>query len=135
MPTDRPLHLVEDSEAAEHFIQACCESSVSWIGIDTEFRYRADHPLYRKGKKEVWDLRSIYPFCMAFAVVSEGSLLQFVIDPRVKEIRSAVQRVLDLPVTFVAHFARAELLVFWTLGLREPEQVWDIYIAERADVR
>ena len=119
------LHLVEDSEAAEHFIQACYESPIARIGIDSEFRPRADHPLYQKGNKKVWDLRSIYPFCMAFAVVSEGSLLQFVIDLRVKEIRSAVQRVLDLPVTFVAHFVRAELLVFWTLGLREPEQVWD----------
>ena len=126
------LHLVEDSEAAEHFIQACYESPIARIGIDSEFRRQADHLLYRKGKKEVWDLRSIYPFCMAFAVVSEGSLLQFVIDLRVKEIRSAVQRVLDLPVTFIAHFARAELLVFWTLGLREPEQVWDTYVAERA---
>ena len=126
------LHLVEDSEAAEHFIQACYESPIARIGIDSEYRPRADHPLYQKGNKKVWDLRSIYPFCMAFAVVSEGSLLQFVIDLRVKEIRSAVQRVLDLPVTFVAHFARAELLVFWTLGLREPEQVWDTYVAERA---
>jgi hypothetical protein len=126
------LHLVEDSEAAEHFIQACYESPIARIGIDSEFRHQADHPLYRKGKKEVWDLRSIHPFCMAFAVVSEGSLLQFVIDLRIKEIRSAVQRVLDLPVTFIGHFVRSELLVFWTLGLREPEQIWDTYVAERA---
>ena len=35
-------------------------------------------------------------------------------------------------MTFVAHFVKAELLVFWTLGLREPEIIWDTFVAERA---
>ena len=130
-PLSRPYltgqaHLIEDLDGAQRLVQACLESPVSWIGIDAEFRYESEHPMYVQKttsthRKEVWDVRTIHPFCLAFAVASEEVLFRFVVDLRVPEILSAVQDVLDLPVPFVAHFARAELFVLWTLGLREPE--------------
>ena len=141
-PLSRPYltgqaHLIQDLDGAQRLVQACLESPVSWIGIDTEFRYESEHPMYVQKatsthRKEVWDVRTIHPFCLAFAVASEDALFRFVVDLRVPETLPAVQDVLDLPVPFVAHFARAELFVLWTLGLREPEILWDTLVAERA---
>ena len=141
-PLSRPYlagqaHRIEDLDGAKRLNQACLELPVSWIGIDTEFRYESEHPMYVQKstsvhRKEIWDIRAIRPFCLAFAVASGDALFRFIVDLRVPEILPAVQRVLDLPVPFVAHFARAELFVFWTLGLREPEILWDTLVAERA---
>ena len=141
-PLSRPYlageaHLIEDLDGAKRLVQACLESPVSWIGIDTEFRYESEHPMYVQKttsihRKEVWDIRTIRPFCLAFAVVSMDVLFRFVVDLRVPEILPAVQRVLDLPVPFVVHYVKAELFVPWTLELREPEIIWDTLVAERA---
>ncbi|HMB02996.1 MAG TPA: DNA polymerase, partial [Isosphaeraceae bacterium] len=43
-----------------------------------------------------------------------------------------VQEVLDLPVPFACHQAKAELFALWSLGLREPRLVWDTLLAEKA---
>ena len=79
-PLSRPYltgqaHLIQDLDGAKRLVQACLESPVSWIGIDTEFRYESEHPMYVQKtmsthRKEVWDIRTIHPFCLAFAVVS-----------------------------------------------------------------
>ena len=78
------------------------------------------------------DIRSIRPFCIAFAIVSEDRVLRFVVDLRVADLLPSVQEVLDLPVAFAAHHARSELFVLWTLGLREPRLLWDTMLAEKA---
>jgi DNA polymerase I-like protein with 3'-5' exonuclease and polymerase domains len=78
------------------------------------------------------DIRSIQPFCIAFAIVSGDQLLQFVVDLRITELLGFVQEVLDLPVSFAVHHARVELFVLWTLGLREPRILWDTVRAEKA---
>jgi DNA polymerase-1 len=142
LPLSRPslagrVHLIEDLDGAERLVQACHESPVSWIGFDSEFRNKLERPLYVHHPKsnycrEVRDIRRIHPFCLAFAVVSEDVLFRFVVDLRRPEVLPAVQPVLDLPVPVAAHFAKADLHVLWTLGLREPEILWDTYIAERA---
>ena len=141
-PLSRPYltgqaHLIQDLDGAQRLVQACLESPVSWIGFDMEFQYKSEHPMYVQKttsthRKEVWDIRTIRPFCLAFAVASEDAPFRFVVDLRVPETLPAVQRVLDLPVPFVAHFARTELFALWTLGLREPEILWDTLVAERA---
>ena len=140
-PLSRPYltgqaHLIQDLDGAKRLVQACLESPVSWIGIDTEFRSGSEHPMYVQKatgthRKEVWDVRSIYPFCMAFAVVSEDALFQFVIDLRVQKSyppfrTSSICRSVRCP------FCEGRTVVFWTLRLREPEILWDTLVAERA---
>ena len=54
------------------------------------------------------------------------------VDLRVKDLLPLVQKVLDLPVPFVSHYAKAELFLLWSLSLREPRIIWDTHLAERA---
>jgi DNA polymerase-1 len=108
------------------------ESPVTCIGVDTEYRFLPDEPIRLKGKKEWFDIRSCQPFCAAIAVVSLGTLYKFAIDLRDPRLRAPLQRVLDLPVSFVFHNARADLFALWSVGIREPNRIWDSYVAERA---
>jgi hypothetical protein len=105
------IHFVQDPDQARDMVQAAYESPVSWIGIDTEYRFSHDQPVPLPNGEEWRDIRSIRPFCIAFAIVSGDRLLRFVVDLRVDGLRSAVQDVLDLPVPFAAHHARSELFV------------------------
>ena len=59
-------------------------------------------------------------------------MLRFVVDLRVASLLTLVQEVLDLPVPFACHHAKAELFALWSLGLREPRLVWDTLLAEKA---
>ena len=123
---------MEDSEGARALVQAAYESPVTCIGIDTEYRFEQDHPIRLRGDSEWYDIRSVRPFCLAFAILSEDRLLRFVVDLRVASLLPLVQEVLDLPVPFACHHAQAELFVLWSLGLREPRLVWDTLLAEKA---
>ena len=88
------------------------ENPVSWIGIDTEYRFSHDQPVGLPNGDEWRDIHSIQPFCIAFAIVSEDQLLRFVVDLRSSRPSARVQEVLDLPVPFAAHHARSETLRF-----------------------
>ena len=114
-------------------VQAAFESPVSCVGIDTEYRFAEDQPTRLRGGKVTWhDIRSIRPFCIAFAIASSGRMLRFVVDLRINDLLPMVQEVLDLPVPFASHYAKAELFTVWSLGLREPRILWDTLLAERA---
>ena len=126
------VHFVQEHDQASEMVQAAFESPVSWIGVDSEYRFLMINPLVLPNGEEWRDIRSIRPFCIAFAIISEDQLLRFVVDLRIAELLRSVQEVLDLPVPFAAHHARSELFVLWTLGLREPRVLWDTMLAEKA---
>lgn len=126
------IQIVETSGDADQMAQFVYETPVSYIGIDTEYRFMADTPIRLNGKKEWWDIRSVQPFCLAFAVVSDVAIVRYVIDLRLTDLLPFIQRVIDLPVPFVCHHAQSELFVLWQLGLHEPRLVWDTLLAERA---
>ncbi len=128
----RQVQFIETSDEAERMVQFVYEAPVSYIGMDTEYRFAADAPIPLNGKKEWRDIRSIQPFCLAFAVVGDRTIVNFAIDLRVANLLPFIQRVLDLPVPFVCHHAQSELFVLWQLALREPRIVWDTLLAERA---
>ncbi|WP_339912188.1 DNA polymerase [Symmachiella dynata] len=128
----RQVQVVKTSEEAEQMVQLVYEAPVSYIGIDTEYRFAADAPIALNSKKEWRDIRSIQSFCLAFAVVGDRTIVNFAIDLRLTSLLPFIQRVLDLPVPFVCHHAQSELFVLWQLGLREPRIVWDTLLAERA---
>ena len=126
------VHFVRDRGGARALVQAAYESPVTCVGIDTEYRFERDHPIRLRGDSEWYDIRSVRPFCLAFAIISEDRLLRFVVDLRVASLLTLVQEVLDLPVPFACHQAKAELFALWSLGLREPRLVWDTMLAEKA---
>jgi DNA polymerase-1 len=126
------VHFVRDRGGARALVQAAYESPVTCVGIDTEYRFDRDHPIRLRGDYEWYDIRSVRPFCLAFAIISEDRLLRFVVDLRVASLLTLVQEVLDLPVPFACHHAKAELFALWSLGLREPRLVWDTLLAEKA---
>ena len=65
------VHFVQQPDQASEMVQAAVESPVSWIGIDTEYRFVHDQPAVLPSGEEWRDIRSIRPFCIAFAIVSE----------------------------------------------------------------
>ena len=127
------VHLVLDQAGAQELVQAAYESPVTCIAIDSEYKFTEDEPVALRGGKDHWrDIRSIISFCLALVIISAGKALRFVVDLRVKDLLPLVQKVLDLPVHFVLHYAKAELFLLWSLSLREPRIIWDTHLAERA---
>ena len=124
--------ILSRTAAGPALVQAAYESPVTCVGIDTEYRFDRDRPIRLRGDYEWYDIRSVRPFCLAFAIISEDRLLRFVVDLRVASLLTLVQEVLDLPVPFACHHAKAELFALWSLGLREPRILWDTMVAEKA---
>src|SRR5271165_4139683 len=60
------VHFVQNADQAHEMIQAAYENPVSWIGIDTEYRFGHDQPVGLPNGDEWRDVRSIQPFCIAF---------------------------------------------------------------------
>ena len=112
------VHMVQDKAGALEMVQAAFESPVSCIGIDTEYRFTEDQPIRLRASKDNWhDIRSTRPFCVALAIVSLGRMLRFVVDVRVTDLLPLVQQVLDLPVPFASHYAKAESVRHLVTGL------------------
>ncbi|WP_299661906.1 DNA polymerase [uncultured Psychromonas sp.] len=105
------------------------------ISVDFEFNFTSPAIPLRSGK-EKYDIRSIQPLLMAVTLVSNEpnslALHNSVIDLTKPNLATELQPLLDLPVTYIAHHAKAELHCLWKLGLREPNLWWDTCIAERA---
>lgn len=71
-------------------VQYAYETPVSYIGIDTEFRFAADTPIRLNGNKQWRDIRSVQPFCLVFAVVSEAVIVRFAVDLRLTNLLSFI---------------------------------------------
>jgi DNA polymerase-1 len=126
------VQFVQSTEQARTLVQAAHEFPIACVGLDTEFRHREDRPLRLPRGGDWYDIRSIHPFCVGLALVSDGQVLRFVVDLRHQELLPHVQEVLDLPVAFSCHYAKVDLFALWSAGLRELRLVWDSWLAEKA---
>ena len=62
-------YILSRTAAGPALVQAAYESPVTCIGIDTEYRFDRDHPIRLRGDYEWYDIRSVRPFCLAFAII------------------------------------------------------------------
>lgn len=123
------IQVITDVDAARQFADALPGLSVSLIGVDTEFRF--NHPKIILGKnKEFTDPSKIEPLVCSIAVLlnagnmpddRRGVLIRGVFDLRNRELWPHLQRVFDLPVSWVAHAAKAEYHALWACGIRPAE--------------
>ena len=129
-------NFVETSEQAQSMLDFALQRPLSHIGFDAEFRY--DRPGIRIDKNNtVHDPRSIRPLLLSLAMVEpcdgqNGQIYSFVIDFRKPELLPFLRQLFRIPVTFCAHYAKAELLCLLKLGLPAPHILWDTFIFERA---
>jgi DNA polymerase-1 len=130
------LQHVVDAPGAERMLDFARQGSLSHVGIDTEFRF--DRPGVVIDKRHTaYDPRSVRPLLLSVALAEpgadgQGGLYPFVLDLRQPAVLPALAGLLRLPVTFVSHFARAELFCLWQLGLPEPRTLWDTWVHEKA---
>ena len=129
--------VVDNAATAADMAQLAFERPICHVGFDTEYRYTTPGVVIDKDHT-AHDPRSVLPLILslAFAEPCDGGVMlyQFVVDLRCTEVLDAVQRVLRLPVPFVTHFGRSELHCLWQLGLREPQTLWDSWVAEKVRV-
>ena len=127
---------VDTAAAAETMTEYARQRPLSHIGFDTEFRY--DSPGVDMGRGQVaHDPRALQPLLLSLALAEPsgpdgGTLATFVVDLRQPDVLPFVAELLRLPVCFVAHFAQAELLCLFRLGLLEPRILWDTWVCEKA---
>jgi DNA polymerase-1 len=128
---------VADAEKARAMVELASQRPLSWIGLDTEFRY--DRPGVVIDKDHTaHDPRSVRPLLLSLALAEPGpddgggTIYSFVVDLRRPEVLDAVRAVLRLPCPFVGHFAQAELFCLWQLGIEEPRILWDTWVVEKA---
>lgn len=129
------LKQVNTVDELQELISLAYQLPLTTISLDFEFSYTRPAIQLRNGK-EKYDIRSIRPLLMAVTLVSRNAdsltLHNFVIDLTQPDLAAELQPLLDLPVTYIAHHAKAELHCIWQLGLLEPKLWWDTCIAERA---
>ena len=77
------VHFVQQRDQAREMVQAVYENPIACIGVDFEFKFLKDQPVVLPNGDEWRDIRSIQPFCIAFAIISGDQLLQFVVDLRI----------------------------------------------------
>jgi DNA polymerase-1 len=127
-------HIVTTAEQADRLVGQLSRLSIGAIAIDTEFQFASDPVNIRRGRE--WrDISTLVPLILSGAawVPEQSAMIRFAIDLRVPELIPAVNRLLGLHVTFVAHNIKAEFQTFWALGL-DPilTQTYDTFIAARA---
>jgi len=116
-------------------VDLALQRPLSFIGVDTEFRYRRPPVLLGRGK-EVYDIRSIHPLLLSIALVEpcrDGGyqVYPFVVDVRDPGIAAVLHDLFRIPVCFVGHNLKVELFCFWQLGIPAPGFLWDTYIFEK----
>jgi DNA polymerase-1 len=127
---------VQDAAGAQALLEFARQRPLAFIGFDTEFRY--DRPGVVVSKhKTAYDPSSIRPFLLALALAEPDdpdrlTFYRFVVDLRVPDVLPALADLLRLPCCFVGHYTHAELLCLFKLGLPEPRQLWDTWVAEKA---
>ncbi|NAZ97311.1 DNA polymerase [Vibrio toranzoniae] len=129
------VEYVNNTNGLKDLIALAHQLPLTGISLDFEFMFNASIiPL--RGNKQKHDIRSIKPLLMAATLVSHQCdglhLHNYVIDLTKFDDPQLLQPLLDLPTTYIAHHAKAELHCIWQLGLTEPRIIWDTCIAERA---
>ncbi len=129
------ITFIDTVAGMEEMVELARQLPLNLISIDFEYRF-SRAPIALRSNKIKYDIRSVEPLLMSLALSSvqgdEHALFPFVIDLRQRGLNSLVQQVLDLPVPYIAHHAKAELHCLWQLGIRVPDQWWCTCIAERS---
>lgn len=139
-----PIQPHVDSDAVKYvtthdeltgMIELSQQLPLTGISLDFEFNFTCP-AIQLRGNKQKYDIRSIRPLLMAVTLAShtqgQMNLHNYVIDLTKIEDALVLQPLLDLPTTYIAHHAKAELHCIWQLGLTAPRIIWDTCIAERA---
>ena len=133
------VQFVDNATAATRMLDFVRQRTVSFIGIDSEFRYSRPGVLMKtiKGRDMVWhDPRSVSPLLLSLSVVefTESNcarVYQFVVDLRTHEVHRPLAEMLRLPVPFLGHYLQVELFCLWKLDLPAPYNIWDTWTAEK----
>jgi hypothetical protein len=134
------INVVDNAASAATMLDFARQRPLSFIGLDTEFRYSRPGVLmaHRDGRDFFWqDPRSVVPLIVSLAMVEtnaadDGHIYRFVVDVRESGVRDALADLLRQPLPFIAHYAQAELFCLWQLGLPAPAMLWDTWTAEKA---
>jgi len=137
---EEPVTFVKDVAGAQELLSLAHQLPIAWVSIDFEFRYSRPGIFIKKfaGKEMCWyDPKACAPLLLAVVLVErnpDGSLrlYRFVIDCRIPAVVAATENLFRMPVTFVGHSLRAELICMWQLGLPIPGMLWDTWVAEKA---
>lgn len=129
------IQRVNTLDKLDAMLDLAYQSPLAGISLDFEFTFERT-PIPLRNKKLKYDIRSLEPLLLSISLMvnKEASLVlhNFVVDLTKPNLSAKLQPIFDLPVTYVAHHAKAELHCIWQLGLQEPKLWWDTCIAERA---
>ena len=128
---------VETADAAQRLAQLAQERAVSRVGMSVVYGYSRP-PIQVPDGEAVYDPRRIQPLMIALAIGALGgapgageSMYRFVVDLQCAEALTGIRTLMRLPVPFVVHDAGNQLACLWSLGLDEPDRIWDTRIAQR----
>jgi len=130
------LTQVNTSKQARDLVEFTSQRPLSHVGFD--FEYGFSRPAVAvSGKPVRWDIRSIRPSLLSFALVEpqtneKGIVYPFVVDLRAPGLCSILGELFRLPICFIGHALRGDLFCLLKLDLPEPRMLWDTQIHEMA---
>ena len=126
---------IDTSNGLNALIDLALQLPISHISIDCKYTY-PKAPVTLPNGYDKYDISTIKPtqLCLTLCTSDTVSmeLHTFIINLESNVEISHLQALFDLPVIFTAYNANSVLHCLWRLGLKEPHQIWDILIAEKA---
>lgn len=133
--TDGQTSHIDTSNGLNALIDLALQLPISHISIDCKYTY-PKAPVTLPNGYDKYDISTIKPtqLCLTLCTGDTVSmeLHTFIINLESNVEISHLQTLFDLPVIFTAYNANSVLHCLWRLGLKEPHQIWDILIAEKA---
>jgi DNA polymerase-1 len=134
------ITVVTNTSGAHSLVNLAKQRPLVCVGIDFEFRHATPGVFMRRWKSKdlFWhDPRSVVPLLLAVVLLEAGPdgrprHYRAVVDCRGREAVLPLADLFRLPVPFVGHHLRAELICLWALGLPAPDTLWDSWVAEKA---
>jgi len=119
----------------EALISLMSQQPLACIGVSVGYNF--DEPSIQVAAgKSVSDLASINPQFLALSASEPGAdgphFHRYLIDLQSEEVLPAIQKILNMSVSFVGFNLKMSLCCMWKLGLTAPNQVWDCFIFEKA---
>jgi DNA polymerase I len=133
------LAVVKEEAGARELVELARQRPLAWVGID--FEYRPGRRVFIKrhaGTDLYWDdPRSYTPLLLAVVLVETNAdnaprIYRLVVDCRSPETVAALADLFRLPLVFVGHYLKADLICLWRLALPVPDRIWDSWAAEKA---
>lgn len=129
------IQFIQHESELDQLIELAYQLPLSAVSISFLYTYSTPVVTLPNGNDR-YDISSITPRLLSMTLMENTSnslaLHSFVIDVASTSVRSKLQDLFNLPVTYIAYNAKSDLHCIWSLGLNEPRYWWDIYIAEKA---